>query len=68
MILKNMGVKSFFGSFLFLFIAGILVFLSPDLQEFFGPKTSVEENNVSNLIQSLMTAPKIPLKSEDSYR
>ena len=50
-----------------LFIIGILVFFSPDLQKLFGPGKSVDENNVSKLIDSLMNAPEIHLNYEDSY-
>ena len=62
-----MWLKSFFGSFVILFIIGILVFFSPDLQKLFGPGKSVDENNVSKLIDSLMNAPEIHLNYEDSY-
>ena len=63
----QMWLKSFFGSFVILFIIGILVFFSPDLQKLFGPGKSVDENNVSKLIDSLMNAPEIHLNYEDSY-
>ena len=62
-----MWLKSFFGSFVILFIIGILVFFSPDLQKLFGPGKSVDENNVLKLIDSLMNAPEIHLNYEDSY-
>ena len=62
-----MWLKSFFGSFLVLFVLAILVFFSPDLRRFFGPQKSTEETNVSNLIDSLINAPEIHLNYQDSY-
>ena len=65
--LVQMWLKSFFGSFLVLFVLAILVFFSPDLRRFFGPQKSTEETNVSNLIDSLINAPEIHLNYQDSY-
>ena len=63
-----MGLNSFLGSFLVLFIVGVLFFFSPDLQEkIFGRHGSVEEDHVSNLIASLMNAPEIHINQDDSY-
>ena len=62
-----MMIKSFFGSFLVLFVLAILLFFSPDLKRFFGPHKSTEETNVSNLIDSLINAPEVHLNHEDFY-
>merc|ERR1712241_1454536 len=63
----QMWFKSFFGSFLVLFVLVILMYFNQDLQIIFGPQKSAEETNVSNLIDSLINAPEIHLNHEDVY-